>query len=67
MSGHSIAAFAWQLLGRRGEADANASGSFLSPISLYIALGMALNGAGEAGIVCCAMFSIILQQQLEHC
>ncbi|WIA34200.1 hypothetical protein OEZ86_012556 [Tetradesmus obliquus] len=47
MAGQRIAAFAWQMLGQSSTPNADASGSFLSPVSLYIALGLALNGAGS--------------------
>jgi serine protease inhibitor len=47
MAGQRIAAFAWQMLGQSSKPNADASGSFMSPVSLYIALGLALNGAGE--------------------
>jgi serine protease inhibitor len=47
MAGQRIAAFAWQMLGQSSKPNADASGSFLSPVSLYIALGLALNGAGK--------------------
>ncbi|KAF6258701.1 serine protease inhibitor-domain-containing protein [Scenedesmus sp. NREL 46B-D3] len=47
MAGQRIAAFAGQMLRQSSKPDADASGSFLSPLSLYIALGLALNGAGS--------------------
>lgn len=47
MAGQRIAAFAWQMLGQSSTPNADASGSFLSPVSLYIALGLALKGAGS--------------------
>eukprot|EP00882_Tetradesmus_deserticola_P009086 GHRQ01009586.1.p1 GENE.GHRQ01009586.1~~GHRQ01009586.1.p1 ORF type:complete len:499 (+),score=186.84 GHRQ01009586.1:120-1616(+) len=47
MAGQRIAAFAGQMLGQSRIASADVSGTFLSPVSLYIALGLALNGAGS--------------------
>uniref|UniRef100_A0A383WKG2 Serpin domain-containing protein n=1 Tax=Tetradesmus obliquus TaxID=3088 RepID=A0A383WKG2_TETOB len=69
MSGQRVAAFAWQMLERNGEGSADASGHFLSPISLYIALGMALNGAGPGSVTQQQLYRLLHQdttQQLQQ-
>lgn len=49
MAGQHVASFAWQLQQQVSEHNAasNAAGFFTCPISLYIALGLAMGGAGE--------------------
>lgn len=48
MAGQRVAAFAWQLQRQVSEKDEcrDAPGFFSSPISLYIAMGLAMAGAG---------------------
>eukprot|EP00878_Enallax_costatus_P014187 GHUV01014839.1.p1 GENE.GHUV01014839.1~~GHUV01014839.1.p1 ORF type:complete len:494 (+),score=97.36 GHUV01014839.1:67-1548(+) len=50
MAGQRVASFAWQLQQQVAEQNSanNAAGFFTCPISLYIALGLAMGGAGTS-------------------
>lgn len=65
MAGQRIAAFAWQMLGQSSTPNADASGSFLSPVSLYIALGLALNGAGSGSDTEQQIFHLLHQDKVR--
>lgn len=49
MAGQRLTSFTWQLQQKVAELNSASDGAgfFLSPISLYIALGLAMSGAGK--------------------
>lgn len=53
MAGQQVSAFGWQLQQQLADktAEGNFTGSSVSCINLYIALGLALNGAGDKALV----------------